>query len=77
MKQPQALQYLLSKPMTRQEFLRHIGVGGLLLVGGGFIVNAFGGLDKLISQPTAKTSGAGSGYGMSVYGFTQQTRDSV
>lgn len=69
MKTPQVLQDLLDKPMTRQEFLRHVGVGSLLLMGGGMIVNSLGGFEKLVGRPAKQQTVFG--YGASAYGGKQ------
>ena len=51
---------LLEKPMDRKDFLRHVGLGFALLLGGNMIVRTIFGLQK--SSPQA------SGYGASPYG---------
>ena len=53
---------LLSKEMDRKEFIRVIGVGAMLLVGGGAIMTALGHLSG------AKPGVKGAGYGSSAYG---------
>lgn len=55
---------LISKEMDRKEFIRVIGVGALLLVGGGAIMTA-------LSHLTGAKPGmqqVGDGYGSSAYG---------
>jgi hypothetical protein len=48
---------LLSKPMDRKEFLKHVGIGFAILVGLSGVIKAF-----------KSQSVAGRGYGASVYG---------
>ncbi|MDO4712332.1 MAG: hypothetical protein Q4B05_00240 [Candidatus Saccharibacteria bacterium] len=68
MKSVSPLQTLLQKPMTRQEFLTHIGVASLFLLGGGFIMRS---LMELWRPGVAGTQSAQStsfAYGLRSYG---------
>ncbi len=56
------LDALLSKRMTRKEFLQHIGSVLLVVVGAGALLSAF--------KPQHKSYG--SGYGSSSYGGTRK-----
>ena len=40
MKLPQNVQQFLDRPMDRKEFFKHVGVGGLLVMGGGAVVKS-------------------------------------
>lgn len=70
MKTPKSVQDLLNKSMDRKEFLRYVGVGSLLLMGGGMILNSLGGVNKLVNKGSAAKPrvAAEYGYGASVYG---------
>ena len=52
--------------MDRKDFLKHIGVGALFVIGGGMIVNAL----RLQEQAESRQVAAGKayGYGASAYG---------
>lgn len=56
---------LLDKPMTRAEFLKNIGIGAVLFLGGGVIMQYFGGVD--ITQTPRR------GYGLNTYGARIKT----
>ncbi len=68
MKLPSSINDLLQKPMDRKEFLKHVGVAGLLVVGGGFIAKSLGILGDNRAPQVAGRGGYGYGYGASVYG---------
>ena len=70
MKTPQALQDLLAKPMDRQEFLKHLGIGVVMLLGGGAILQIFGG-------ETRKPTGSGSQYGGFTYGGNTESLSAI
>lgn len=77
-KAPAGVQQLLAKPMNRKDFLKHLGVGSLLFLGGGMIISSLGGVDKLLGlgqggQPSSN-SPINSGYGSSVYGGKPQLK---
>ena len=55
------LAQLLDTPMDRKDFLRQIGIGGLLLLGGNLIIKTVLGLGKDSRQNS-------HGYGSSAYG---------
>lgn len=64
----QQLNVLLSKEMDRKDFLKHMAAMGIMLVGGGAILQSLGSLDKLgLNQKPSKPTVA-YGYGNSVYG---------
>ena len=55
---------ILEQEMDRKDFVKNVGVGLLLLLGGSMIINALTGLDR-----GSKKSPSGSqGYGSSSYG---------
>lgn len=56
----QQISDLLEKPMDRKDFLRHMGVGALMLLGGNMIYQAVVGVSKNRSSRV--------GYGSSAYG---------
>lgn len=67
MKTPQQITHLLNKQMDRRDFLRHLAVGALMVVGGGVIAKSLGLPEKLgfgQEQPSTMTFG----YGSSAYG---------
>lgn len=68
MKTPQHLTELMNKRMDRQEFLKHLAVGTLLVFGGGAIANALGLSQRLGIDAPGKGGPAQYGYGASVYG---------
>lgn len=68
MKTPHQLTELMNKPMNRQEFLKHLAVGALLVFGGGSIANALGLPQRLGIGSPRDASPANYGYGASVYG---------
>lgn len=49
---------IFEKSMTRKEFLQHIGIAAVLLLGGGYILNLFTAFDR---KPTSQRSGYSSG----------------
>lgn len=55
---------LLSKEMDRKEFIRFVGVGAMLLVGGGAIMTAL----SHLSGTKSSAQRTGYGYGSSAYG---------
>jgi hypothetical protein len=57
----QQISDLLEKPMDRKDFLRHMGVGALMLLGGNIIYQAVTGVSK-------NRSSSNVGYGTSAYG---------
>lgn len=59
------LTQLLDTPMDRKDFLRQVGIGGLLLLGGNLIIKTILGLGK-DSHQTSR------GYGSSAYGGVRQ-----
>ena len=59
---------LLEQEMDRKDFLKSVGLGLMLLMGGGMIVNAISGMNKSTSQHTSTTQRTSSGYGASGYG---------
>lgn len=59
------LKSLLNKPMDRQGFLRHVGVGAMMVSGGGMVVRALNG-----TQPARPQS---NGYGSSAYGGVKRS----
>lgn len=61
---------LLEQEMDRKQFLKNVGVGLMLLLGGHMVVGAVTGLNKLGNQKTTTATAARStyGYGMSGYG---------
>jgi len=58
----QQISDLLEKPMDRKDFLRHMGVGALMLLGGNLIYQAVVGTSK------SRLSNGRVGYGSSAYG---------
>jgi len=58
----QQISDLLEKPMDRKDFLRHMGVGALMLLGGNMIYQAVTGISK------NRSSNNHVGYGSSAYG---------
>lgn len=56
---------LLEKPMDRKDFLRHAGVGAVMMMGGGLVVQALtnGGQRKRV---------AAAGYGSTTYGGSKR-----
>ena len=65
---------LLEKEMDRKEFMRFIGVGAMLLLGGGVIMNTLGNLNlgSGVTGKKSKSAGTGYGYGSSAYGGTRR-----
>ncbi len=61
---------LLNKEMDRKEFLKYLAAAGVMVMGGGVIMQSLGGLDKLglgdKQQANANTNTYG--YGSSPYG---------
>jgi hypothetical protein len=58
------IQTILNKRMDRKEFIQHLGVGSLFLLGGGMFYQAI-----MNSQQQGKVSRATTkGYGASAYG---------
>lgn len=55
---------VLEQEMDRKDFLKYIGVGAMLLLGGNMIIGALTGLNK--AQSSKKTKAMG--YGSSSYG---------
>lgn len=53
---------ILSKPMDRKDFLRQVGIGGMLLLGGNIIIKTIFGLGRGTKQTSSH------GYGASAYG---------
>lgn len=77
MKTPQFVIDIMEKPMDRRDFLKHVGVGSLMLLGGGIIVKSLGGFEALTGGETAKDnreSKVGVGYGASTYGSSVANR---
>jgi len=58
----QQISDLLEKPMDRKDFLRHMGVGALMLLGGNLIYQAVVGTSK------SRLNSGRVGYGSSAYG---------
>lgn len=56
----QQLTNILDKPMDRGEFLKHVGAGAAVLLGGNMIARALLGMQK--------PNTSGQGYGSSAYG---------
>jgi hypothetical protein len=52
---------LFDKPMDRKDFLRQVGIGGMLLLGSNLIIKTIFGLGRDTKQ-------ASHGYGASAYG---------
>lgn len=71
MKIPSSVNEFMQQPMDRKDFLKHLAVGAVMVMGGGMIVQSLGGMDKLGvgngKQQGVKQS-SGNGYGASVYG---------
>ena len=61
------IKQLLEKPMDRKEFLRHIGIGILMVAGVGFLTQT---LQQQLSRQggASRSISSGYGYGASVYG---------
>lgn len=57
---------ILEQEMDRKGFLKNVGVGLLLLLGGNMIIGAIAGLNKMNNPPKAQSSSFG--YGASRYG---------
>lgn len=57
---------LLEQEMDRKQFLKNVGVGLMLLLGGHMVIGAVTGLNKMSTQKTEHRSTYG--YGMSGYG---------
>ncbi len=53
---------VLEQEMDRKDFLKYVGVGAMLLLGGNMIIGALTGLNK------AQTRKKSAGYGSSTYG---------
>jgi hypothetical protein len=53
---------VLEKEMDRKDFIKYVGVGAMLLLGGNMIIGALTGLNK------AQSSKKSVGYGSSTYG---------
>ncbi len=54
---------ILEQEMDRKDFVKNVGVGLLLMLGGSMIINALTGLDR-----GSKKSAGSQGYGSSSYG---------
>lgn len=54
---------LLEQRMDRKDFLRHIGIGAMLLLGGNMIMHALNGAQRINSKNNVSL-----GYGSSLYG---------
>ena len=67
MKQKQEIKSLLEKEMDRKEFLMHLGIGALAVVGISSLINN---LNRFNSKPAVQ----GDGYGSSTYGGSAQSR---
>lgn len=57
---------LLEQEMDRKGFLKNVGIGLLLLLGGNMIIGALSGLERMNKSPKAQSSAFG--YGASRYG---------
>lgn len=57
---------ILEQEMDRKEFLRNVGIGLLLLLGGNMIIGAIKGLEQM--NGSSQTSKRTFGYGGSKYG---------
>lgn len=57
---------VLEKEMDRKDFLKHVGVGAVLLLGGNLILGALNGLDFAHKKQSSLQSG--QGYGGMRYG---------
>lgn len=68
MNTPIQVNNLLEKPMDRREFLRHVGIAGLFVAGGGIIVRSV--LDLMYQQkrPGRVAVNRPAAYGASRYG---------
>ena len=55
---------VLEQEMDRKDFIKYIGVGAMLLLGGNMIVSALSGLGKASASKSHKAAG----YGSSTYG---------
>ncbi len=55
---------VLEQEMDRKDFLKYVGVGAMLMLGGNMVIGALTGLNKAHSNSTKKSMG----YGSSVYG---------
>ena len=58
---------VLEKEMDRKDFLKHVGIGAVLLLGGNMIVGALKGLDQSSKQRTTSVQSS-RGYGNMRYG---------
>ena len=69
MQSPRVVDKLLSQEMSRRDFLKHLSIGALLILGGNTIVQA------LLESNTALRSQKNSlGYGSSAYGGSSAPR---
>lgn len=76
MKTPQPIKNLLNKPMDRQTFLKHLGIGTMFLLGAGTIVQSLTGIGRPDHSKTlAYQSPAILGYGTSAYGGARLERN--
>ena len=62
------LNSLLTKEMDRKDFVKTLGVGAMLVLGGGLVLNALGKMNGSGAKTTASTFG----YGSSAYGGNAQ-----
>ena len=68
MKLPSTINKALQKPMDRREFFKHIGIAGLLVVGGGLVAKSAGDLIGLNASSESAKSNRSLAYGASPYG---------
>ena len=68
MKLPSNVTAILDRPMGRKEFLKHIGMAGLFVVGAGFIAKALGGAFQQSQLNNPTDNNLASAYGRSTYG---------
>lgn len=64
----QHINTLLSTEMDRREFLKYIAAAGIMMMGGGLLMQSLGGLEKLGTRSAQQKSLGSYGYGASVYG---------
>lgn len=72
MKTPQIVRDILQKPMDRKDFLKHIGIAGLFVMGGGVILKSLVNFSEFDKQNNSRLVATGGGrrniYGRSSYG---------
>jgi hypothetical protein len=66
MQLPQSVKNILDKPMDRKDFLKHVGIASLVVMGGGTILKSLNGVSQTANTPKHS-------YGSSAYGGNKAT----